>query len=166
MPSQGSGPPTLHKQKSLQPSAILASQGVKMAEEILNESQSGSNKRYVVSCGVKQDGQEVRLHGRWMELSTQRVDNVSVAAVAARKTKKRIIKKRGSSDLFPAIGVLSGFPPILPASTFRLLWDACGFGFILLDAFLLPVAIAWGVQQTCSIDFGRCFLLLGCYSGT
>ena len=76
---QAERPPTanFYKQRSMQTSAILASRGMKDAEEHVNGVPNGLSKRYVVSCGVKQDGQEVRLHNRWMELSTQRVDNVS-----------------------------------------------------------------------------------------
>ena len=152
-------PSILQRQKSLHSSAIMASVGMKSVDGKENDKGNGSNRRYVVSCGVKQDGQEVRLHGRWMELSTQRVDNVSVAAVAARKSKKKTIKKRGSSDLFPAVPRgLSGLKPIQPASTFRLLWDALGFSFILVDAFTLPVIIAWGVSDECDGQFGRCLL--------
>jgi hypothetical protein len=52
-----------------EPAAVTAHlQGVKLREA----QETGLEKRYVVSCGV-QGSNDIRLHGRWMELSTHKV---------------------------------------------------------------------------------------------
>ena len=58
-----------------EPAAVAAHlQGVKLREA----QETGLEKRYVVSCGV-QGSNDIRLHGRWMELSTHKVPDLVVS---------------------------------------------------------------------------------------
>ena len=116
-------------------------------------------KRYVVSCGVKQDSTDIRLNGRWMELSTQRVDTTSVAQAAVRKSKRRISRRGESTNMLDDQSRCK-LPLIQPAGRFRLLWDACGLVLIMMDAFVLPVALAWELEGGWQSPGGIVLLLI------
>lgn len=62
-----------------------------------------------------------------------------------RKT-KRISRRQQSQLLEPKTLLAKFFPVIQPAGRFRLTWDAFGLLLILLDAFILPVTIAWDMR--------------------
>ena len=124
-----------------EPSAVIAH--LTSLKDASGSKETGHEKRYVVSCGMKQGANDIRLHGRWMELSTNKVDTESDAVwkTSTRKTKR--ISHRQKSQL----GESSSWCPIIqPAGRFRLCWDAAGLFLILLDAFILPVTLAWDLQ--------------------
>ena len=127
-----------------EPSAVTAHLTSVKVENAAGSKETGHEKRYVVSCGMKQGANDIRLHGRWMELSTNKVDTESDAVwkTSTRKT-KRISHRQKSS-----LGESSSWwcPIIQPAGKFRLCWDAAGLFLILLDAFILPVTLAWDLQ--------------------
>ena len=124
-----------------EPPAITAHlQGLKNLET----QETGLEKRYTVSCGVKQGANDVRLHGRWMELSTNKVETDTVWKTGTRKTKR--ISHRANSQLLEPSSLLTMLCPVIqPAGRFRLTWDAVGLVLILLDAFILPVTLAWDI---------------------
>eukprot|EP00438_Fugacium_kawagutii_P003373 Skav228254 [mRNA] locus=scaffold3112:264241:268087:+ [translate_table: standard] len=115
--------------------------------EAVDAQETGLEKRYVVSCGVKQGGNDVRLHGRWMELSTNKVESDSVWRTGTRKTKRMSNKQQ--SQLWERESLFTRLCPVIqPAGRFRLSWDAAGLFLILLDAFILPVTLAWDLRSS------------------
>ena len=128
-----------------EPSAVTAHLTSVKVQNAAGSKETGHEKRYVVSCGMKQGANDIRLHGRWMELSTNKVDTESDAVwkTSTRKTKR--ISHRQKSSLGESLS--SWWCPIIqPAGKFRLCWDAAGLFLILLDAFILPVTLAWDLQ--------------------
>ncbi|CAE7225657.1 CNGA3 [Symbiodinium sp. KB8] len=97
----------------------------------------------------------LRLNSHLMELSMRAAESVTVfrkermstlsvsptATVSPRTKKIRNVAAQLSTELEKCESIFKVFPP---NSTFRLIWDFCGISFIVLDAFLLPLCIAWG----------------------
>eukprot|EP00439_Symbiodinium_sp_Y106_P049136 s484_g6.t1 len=97
----------------------------------------------------------LRLNSHLMELSMRAAESVTVfrrerkntlnvspvASVSPRTRQIRNVAAQLSTELEKCESVFKVFPP---NSTFRLIWDFCGISFIVLDAFLLPMCMAWG----------------------
>ncbi|CAE7667573.1 CNGA3 [Symbiodinium sp. CCMP2456] len=97
----------------------------------------------------------LRLNSHLMELSMRAAESVTVfrkermstlsvspvATVSPRTRQIRNVAAQLSTELEKCESIFKVFPP---NSTFRLIWDFCGISFIVLDAFLLPMCIAWG----------------------
>jgi len=103
--------------------------------------QGGASRRFVGYSGAKK-GVEIRLHGRWMELSTQTVGDedsniqksMFLTLTASRKISERINSKLFSSSFHPG-------------SMFRLGWDVFGGFLLLCDAILSPINLAWELDM-------------------
>ena len=140
------------------PALVYHQHEIKMEENPADAQETGHEKRYVVSTGLKQGSADIRLHGRWMELSTHKLEGSIDGVSKSRKTKR--ISRRVESQIFTPTGILDRFCPVIqPTGRLRLAWDATGLLLIMLDAFVLPVTLAWNLEEGWGSP-GSMFLLL------
>ena len=150
-----------------EPSAVTAHLTSVKVQNAAGSKETGHEKRYVVSCGMKQGANDIRLHGRWMELSTNKVDTESDAVwkTSTRKTKR--ISHRQKSSLGESLS--SWWCPIIqPAGKFRLCWDAAGLFLNFTGCIYSPsdfglgfasrIQLSWRMDSE-SCVLGQCFLL-------
>eukprot|EP00435_Cladocopium_sp_Y103_P037287 s20_g9.t2 len=92
-----------------------------------------------------EDPTVLRLHGRWMQLSTQCSFYTASMGELNRKTNhlppsmSLTFSERGFSGLLEA----SAKRPLHPEGYFRICWDLCSLVLLLIDAIFLPLSIAW-----------------------
>ena len=96
-----------------------------------------------------------RLHGRWMELSTQ-LSSV-LAASQPRRGVNTVIE--GSRSLSLPVRMREHWlrQPLHPEGLFRISWDTLALVLVMLDGFLTPIAIAWDLNTDSNPVFQASF---------
>ncbi|CAK9078837.1 Potassium/sodium hyperpolarization-activated cyclic nucleotide-gated channel 2 [Durusdinium trenchii] len=97
------------------------------------------SRRYGASVGGRDGSNDIRLHGRWMELSTQFAAQGNLEARPARAAVRA--HRNSTLELLEEAG--AGIPLWHPSGYFRLMWDGFSVLITLLDAFTMPVSLAW-----------------------
>mmetsp|Transcript_57274 Transcript_57274/g.133948 ORF Transcript_57274/g.133948 Transcript_57274/m.133948 type:complete len:1188 (+) Transcript_57274:58-3621(+) len=101
----------------------------------------GPASRRFVGFTNQKKGVEIRLHGRWMELSNQSTDQSSVQkSLMLNRTVTRRMTEQVSSN-----GTINSV--LQPGGTIRLIWDILGGCLLLLDATFLPISLAWDLDM-------------------
>ncbi|CAE7313802.1 Cnga3, partial [Symbiodinium natans] len=96
-------------------------------------------------------GRELRLHGRWMELSTQATSQDAQSnrqRPNANKAKSGFRSRTATKDDLAAINVSARVPVLHPQGMFKLCWDLFALALLLNDSILLPMALAWDFAMT------------------
>jgi len=82
-------------------------------------------------------GVDIRLHGRWMELSTRTGDETTLRAVQV---------QRAANARFSEFQMDSG-AAFHPGGNFRVAWDVLGLFFLSMDAVMLPLSLAFNINM-------------------
>lgn len=94
-----------------------------------------------------QEDVSLRLHGRWMELSTQAGGDVAVkdkgSMMHLHKLRQTFSSTRDDLDKI----LHRKFRVLHPQGFFKLCWDILALGLLLNDAILLPPTLAWDVPM-------------------
>ncbi|CAJ1357449.1 unnamed protein product, partial [Effrenium voratum] len=85
---------------------------------------------------------QLRLHGRWMELSTLAADTV-----VKEKSKTKLGRSTTSDELFKTRAEMRSSFVLHPQGAFRLCWDILALLLLLNDSLSLPPAIAWDLSM-------------------
>eukprot|EP00930_Biecheleria_cincta_P038634 TRINITY_DN2653_c0_g2_i3.p1 TRINITY_DN2653_c0_g2~~TRINITY_DN2653_c0_g2_i3.p1 ORF type:complete len:1208 (-),score=192.20 TRINITY_DN2653_c0_g2_i3:136-3759(-) len=121
------------------------------------------------------DASEFRLHPRWIDLGNKSQHVLE----ATQRMRRRGKKKTSTSELEAALNMVKlsslrsltsqgiagmvkmrrSFTVLNPNSMERLAWDVVGFFLIVIDAFVLPVSIAWDLPYSAN-DAAGMFLLV------
>eukprot|EP00913_Durusdinium_trenchii_P027904 g26164.t1 len=119
-------------------------------------------------------GEDIRLHGRWMELSTRAgEDTAFLKSVLVKKDTKRISefhmtlggrKDRDPPQADPLLAVLNSNSAFHPGGNFRVIWDVIGLCFLSTDAIMLPLTLAFEMDMS-TPHFGGTLLTLFFWSG-
>lgn len=124
-------------------------------EEEKKEKMQHSSRRYGASVGGRDGSNDIRLHGRWMELATQfsgqPLDSKPTARHQHVKTRHSTLEMLEEATLW--------FPLWHPSGYFKLFWDGMSIVVTLLDAFTMPVSLAWDTYAGMS-DAGSYYLLV------
>eukprot|EP00913_Durusdinium_trenchii_P035466 g33191.t1 len=102
------------------------------------------SRRYGASVGGRDGSNDIRLHGRWMELSTQFAAQGNLEARPARAAVRA--HRNSTLELLEEAG--AGIPLWHPSGYFRLMWDGFSVLITLLDAFTMPVSLAWEADDS------------------
>lgn len=83
-------------------------------------------------------GMDIRLHGRWMELSTRVGDDTQL---------KSVQMKQNNTNRFSEFH-MDGTSAFHPGGNFRVAWDMMGLFFLSIDALMLPLSLAFDMQMS------------------
>lgn len=108
-------------------------------EEEKKEKMQHSSRRYGASVGGRDGSNDIRLHGRWMELATQFSGQPLDSKPGARQHVKA--PRHSTLEMLEEAGLC--FPLWHPTGYFKLIWDGMSILVTLLDAFTMPVSLAW-----------------------
>lgn len=125
-------------------------------EEEKKEKMQHSSRRYGASVGGRDGSNDIRLHGRWMELATQFSGQPLDSKPTARH---QHVKTPRHSTLEMLEEATLWFPLWHPSGYFKLFWDGMSIVVTLLDAFTMPVSLAWDTYAGMS-DAGSYYLLV------
>lgn len=110
-----------------------------------------SSRRYGASVGGRDGSNDIRLDGRWMELATQFSGQQPMDSKPTHRSGVRAIRKSSLELIEDASCCVQLWHP---SGYFKLLWDAVSIIVTLLDAFTMPVSLAWGVAPGSDDDPG------------
>eukprot|EP00930_Biecheleria_cincta_P015588 TRINITY_DN12948_c0_g3_i2.p1 TRINITY_DN12948_c0_g3~~TRINITY_DN12948_c0_g3_i2.p1 ORF type:complete len:1228 (+),score=254.99 TRINITY_DN12948_c0_g3_i2:33-3716(+) len=128
---------------------------------------SGQPKDLASTSAASDERAAMRLHPRWMELatkcdqSTAQSSRVAVRAktVGRKRSKEKLPAQRTKSfEMVSNSSFLRRMKIVHPHSRFRLGWDLVGLSLVMLDAFLLPLSLAWDLSIL-PVDAGGAMLL-------
>lgn len=124
-------------------------------EEEKKEKMQHSSRRYGASVGGRDGSNDIRLHGRWMELATQFSGQPLDSKPGARQHVKA--PRHSTLEMLEEAGLC--FPLWHPKGYFKLIWDGMSILVTLLDAFTMPVSLAWDTYAGMA-DAGSYYLLI------
>lgn len=92
---------------------------------------------------------QLRLHGRWMELSTQAGAEVAVKdRTASLKLRKTFSENNTRDDLNALLRKGRSIQVFHPQGLLKLCWDIVGLCLLLNDAITIPPSLAWDVTMS------------------
>eukprot|EP00439_Symbiodinium_sp_Y106_P013765 s6919_g1.t5 len=145
---------------------ILVNHRIQQSSKEQEDNMRINSRRYGASVGGREGANDIRLHGRWMELSTQfssaQTAGTGSAVESARSARSTFaltkIKRSGTAELLDAR--LAWLQMCDPSGKFKLAWDGISILMVLLDAFTMPVSLAWGLDPGMGHDPEDSFFLL------
>ncbi|CAE7656177.1 HCN4 [Symbiodinium sp. CCMP2456] len=90
---------------------------------------------------------DLRLHGRWMELSTE-ASQGEAGRAGPNKARTAFRSRTATMDDLASANLTSKLPILHPQGLFKLCWDLLALTLLLNDCILLPMSLAWDFSMT------------------
>ncbi|CAJ1352762.1 unnamed protein product, partial [Effrenium voratum] len=135
--AQAPGQPKARVVSAEEPAALVDYSNAQSEEQAVMIEQT-MERRFVGNLAVKR-GEEIRLHGRWMELSARAGDDDAVLkSLVFRQTGHRVSDKTQRIQKNSALH---------PGGSVRVFWDVIGIILLCGDGMLMPVSLAWDLHM-------------------